>query len=146
MSGEVNFFSEDTDFKLKNSPKYEHWITGIIEKENAKLDNINYIFCNDAYLLGINQQYLNHDYYTDIISFPLSEKPDPLSGDIFISIDMVKENALKNKVVFHEELLRVMAHGVLHFLGYNDKTEEESASMRKKEDEKISIFQTLEHL
>jgi rRNA maturation RNase YbeY len=140
MSGQVNFFSEEIDFELANPANYENWIFDIFKQEDGEIGDINYIFCNDDYLLNINQEYLNHDYYTDIISFPLSEKPDPISGDIFISIDMVKENALQIKVNFDEEILRVMAHGVLHFLGYKDKKEDEAAMMRKKEDEMISLF------
>lgn len=140
MSGQVNFFSEEIDFELVDPSKYENWIFDIFKQEDGDLGDINYIFCDDDYLLNINQEYLNHDYYTDIISFPMSTKPDPISGDIFISIDMVKENAVKNQVAFNEEVLRVMAHGVLHFLGYKDKSEEESTTMRKKEDQMISLF------
>lgn len=140
MSKQVNFFSEEIDFDLADYLPFETWIAEIFAYESEDYDNINYIFCNNDYILDINQEYLHHDYYTDIISFPMSEKPDPISGDIFISIDMVRENALKNKVTFQNELLRVMAHGVLHFLGYKDKTEKDSSTMREKEDLMISLF------
>lgn len=140
MSKQVNFFSEKIDFDLADYLPFETWIAEIFAYESEDYDNINYIFCNNDYILDINQEYLHHDYYTDIISFPMSEKPDPISGDIFISIDMVRENALKNKVTFQNELLRVMAHGVLHFLGYKDKTEKDSSTMREKEDLMISLF------
>ena len=104
------------------------------------LSNINYIFCSDDYLLTINQEHLNHDYYTDIITFDLSEKENNIESDIFISIDRVKENAKNNHVKFHIELYRVLIHGVLHLLGFNDKNEEEKLIMREKEDACLSLL------
>ena len=117
-----------------------YWINEIIRVNNAQLKSINYIFCSDEYLLNINKEYLDHDYYTDIISFPFSESPDPIQGDIFISIDRVIENASDNKTMFEHELLRVMSHGLLHFLGYKDKSDKNKAEMRNAEDEMIRLF------
>lgn len=132
-------FNYETDFLLENESDYERWIQQIIITENKQEGEINYVFCDDEYLLDINQKYLNHDYYTDIISFDYSVANE-LHGDIFISIDRVRENAYEFKVSFHNELLRVMAHGVLHYCGYKDKSEEESALMRTKENESILLF------
>lgn len=132
-------FNYETDFLLENESDYERWIQQIIITENKQEGEINYVFCDDEYLLDINQKYLNHDYYTDIISFDYSVANE-LHGDIFISIDRVRENANEFKVSFHNELLRVMAHGVLHYCGYKDKTDEESALMRTKENESILLF------
>lgn len=132
-------FNYETDFLLENESEYERWIQQIIIAENKQEGDINYVFCDDEYLLDINQKYLNHDYYTDIISFDYSVANE-LHGDIFISIDRVRDNANEFKVSFHNELLRVMAHGVLHYCGYKDKSEEESALMRTKENESILLF------
>ncbi len=132
-------FNYETDFLLENESDYERWIQQIIITENKQEGEINYVFCDDEYLLDINQKYLNHDYYTDIISFDYSVANE-LHGDIFISVDRVRENANDFKVTFHNELLRVMAHGVLHYCGYKDKTEQESALMRTKENESILLF------
>ncbi|RXR24317.1 rRNA maturation RNase YbeY [Flavobacterium stagni] len=132
-------FNYETDFLLENESDYERWIQQIIITENKQEGEINYVFCDDEYLLDINQKYLNHDYYTDIISFDYSVANE-LHGDIFISIDRVLENAHDFKVTFHNELLRVMAHGVLHYCGYKDKSEEESVLMRTKENESILLF------
>lgn len=132
-------FNYETDFLLENESKYERWIQKIIIAENKQEGEINYVFCDDEYLLDINQKYLNHDYYTDIISFDYSVANE-LHGDIFISIDRVRENANEFKVSFHNELLRVMAHGVLHYCGYKDKTDDESILMRTKENESILLF------
>ena len=132
-------FNYETDFLLENESDYERWIQQIIITENKQEGEINYVFCDDEYLLDINQKYLNHDYYTDIISFDYSVANE-LHGDIFISIDRVRENANEFKVSFHNELLRVMAHGVLHYCGYKDKTDEQSALMRTKENESILLF------
>ncbi|SHI67799.1 rRNA maturation RNase YbeY [Mesonia phycicola] len=134
----INFFSEN-NFSLDNEEHYLKWIQEIISSENKKEGEINYIFCDDDYLHEINVKYLNHDDYTDIISFD-NAVGNILHGDIFISTERVTENAVKYKVTFQEELKRVLAHGVLHFCGYKDKTPEDSALMRSKEDEKIKMF------
>jgi len=132
-------FNYETDFLLANETQYSNWISSVIKSENKDEGEINYIFCDDEYLLQINQQYLDHDYYTDIISFDYTIGNE-INGDIFISIERVNDNAAEFNVSFLEEILRVLSHGVLHFCGYKDKTEEEEALMRNKEDEKIKMF------
>lgn len=132
-----------TDFKLRKRKNLKKWITAIIYKEGKrKVGNINYIFCDDEYLLDINQKHLQHDTYTDIITFDYSEGM-VVSADIFISIDRVKENAMIFNVSFEDEFLRVLSHGVLHLCGYNDGTEGEKAEMRTKENECIEIFKVM---
>jgi len=132
-------FHFETDFELKNSSDHSDWIRKIITSESFLTGDINYIFCDDAYLLEINQKYLNHDTYTDIITFDYSDGKT-LNSDIYISIERVKENANSFKVEFSNELLRVMSHGVLHLCGFKDKSEEEASLMRSKEEEKIKLF------
>lgn len=132
-------FNYECDFSLENEDVYATWISNVIQSENKNIGEISYIFCDDEYLLEINKQYLNHDYYTDIISFDYTET-DVISGDIFVSIDRVKENALDFGVSFDNELKRVIIHGVLHFCGFKDKSKEEEATMRLKEEEKINLF------
>ena len=132
-------FNYETDFQLDNEQKYEDWLTEVIESEDREEGEINYIFCNDDYLYGINVQYLNHQTLTDIISFDYTIG-NIISGDIFISIERVKDNAQDFGVLFEEELRRVMAHGVLHYCGYKDKTEADQKLMRQKENEKIKMF------
>jgi rRNA maturation RNase YbeY len=132
-------FNYENDFALLQEQTYDEWVGAIIKSESKSLGEINYIFCDDDYLLDINITHLNHDYYTDIITFNYCEG-DLISGDLFISTDRVKDNAQTYQVSFEEELLRVMSHGVLHLIGYNDKAEAEELIMRKKEDEKIKMF------
>ncbi|SFJ48113.1 rRNA maturation RNase YbeY [Myroides guanonis] len=132
-------FNYELDFTLVDEDKYTSWIEAILESEGFIEGEINYIFCTDEYLHKINVDYLDHDTYTDIISFDYTEGKI-ISGDIFISIDRVKENALELGVLFSEELLRVMSHGILHYCGYLDKSEAEELLMRSKEDEKIKLF------
>lgn len=132
-------FNYETDFQLENESVYEQWIDAVIESEGKEPGEINYIFCDDEYLHNINMQYLNHDTLTDIISFDYCIG-DLISGDIFISIERVLDNAKEYEVSFNEELLRVLAHGVLHYCGYKDKTENEALLMRTKEQEKINMF------
>ena len=134
----INFYSEN-EFQLEEEISYESWIERVIESENKKLEEISYIFCDDDYLLDINMKYLDHDTYTDIISFDYSVG-NILQGDIYISIDRVEENSREFNVSFEEELRRVIIHGVLHLCGYKDKTEEESALMGLKEEEKLKLF------
>lgn len=128
----IAFFSEDTSFSLKQRLKRKSWIKNCVEKESGELGTINYIFCSDDYLLNLNVNYLKHNTLTDIITFDYSEKP-VISGDIFISVERVKENAEKFAVTFETELNRVMIHGVLHLCGYKDKKTEDAALMKKKE-------------
>ena len=132
-------FNYESDFILEQEPVYVSWIETIVLSENKTLGEISYIFCDDAYLHNINRQYLNHDTLTDIISFDYTEG-DVISGDIFVSIERVKDNAIDFKVAFEEELKRVLAHGVLHYCGYKDKTDTDAALMRAKENEKIKMF------
>ena len=132
-------FNYETDFQLENESDFEQWIDAVIESEGKEAGEINYIFCDDAYLHQINMEYLNHDTLTDIISFDYCIG-DLISGDIFVSIERVQDNAKDYEVSFKEELLRVLAHGVLHYCGYKDKTEDEALLMRTKEQEKINMF------
>ena len=137
MEAEINFFYE-TDFSLVGENVFKKWIIEIIESEYKQNGDINFIFCDDEYLHSINLKYLDHDTLTDIISFDYTEG-DTISGDIFISIERVKENAEEVSTRFSDELKRVMSHGVLHFCGYKDKTERESDLMRRKEEEKMQL-------
>lgn len=132
-------FHYETDFALSNESDYTTWIEKIIQSEQKTVGELNYIFCDDDYLHDINVNYLNHNTLTDIISFDYTDG-DTISGDIFISVQRVRENAADFDVVFHQELLRVMSHGVLHYCGFKDKTSDEAQLMRQKEDEKISMF------
>jgi probable rRNA maturation factor len=132
-------FNYETDFKLENEDQLSSWITKVILSENKKEGEINYIFCDDDCLLKINLEHLSHDTLTDIISFDYSIGNE-LHGDIFISVERVMENASDFNVSFEEELRRVMVHGVLHYSGYKDKTDDDAALMRSKEEEKLVMF------
>ena len=132
-------FHFETDFELKEIDKYSDWVTRIITVNQQKYSQIDYIFCDDNYILNINQKYLDHDTYTDIITFDYTEDKI-IGGDIFISVDRLKENAALFQVDFNNELLRVMSHGLLHLMGYKDKSEEDSVLMRQKENECINMF------
>lgn len=127
----ITFYSEDIDFELKDQEEIRNWLIGIARQENKVLASLDYIFCSDQYLLEINKKFLDHDYFTDIITFPLSK--DPIESNVFISIDRVKENAQLYKQSFTDELHRVIVHGLLHMIGYNDKTQEDEFQMRDKE-------------
>jgi len=132
-------YNYELDFSLENEDLFSTWIENVVDSESKLLGEISYVFCNDEYLLEINQQYLDHDTLTDIISFDYTQD-NVISGDIFISIERVEENAKDLNIDFQEELKRVMIHGVLHYCGYKDKTESDEILMRSKEDEKISMF------
>ncbi|WP_435624033.1 rRNA maturation RNase YbeY [Flagellimonas sp.] len=132
-------FHFESDFNLQDIEKFSDWVTRVIEGENYEVGKLDYIFCDDEKLLAINQEYLGHDTYTDIITFDYTDG-QVMSGDVFISVDRVKENALKYNVGVHEELLRVMSHGILHLAGYGDKSDNEIGVMRAKEEEKIKMF------
>lgn len=132
-------FNYESEFNLENESVYSNWIARIIESEEYLIGEINYIFCDDEYLHTINVQYLNHDTLTDIISFDYTDGK-VISGDIFISTERVRDNANDFNVSFDEELKRVMAHGVLHYCGYKDKSDSDAQLMRKKEEEKINLF------
>jgi probable rRNA maturation factor len=132
-------FNYETDFNLDNEEAIAAWLGNVITSENKKEGEINYIFCDDEYLHKINVEYLDHDTLTDIISFDYS-MGNELHGDIFVSIERVKDNATDFNVAFEEELKRVLVHGILHYCGYKDKGEAEEILMRSKEDEKIAMF------
>lgn len=120
---------------------YKNWLLQVAGLEGGTVKEIHYIFCDDDYILQINKNYLNHDYYTDIITFPYSEDKKDIKADIYISVDTVRSNAEEFKTTFDDELKRVIVHGLLHMLGYKDKTEEQSMAMRGKENQYIRIFQ-----
>ena len=132
-------FNSETSFTPKNQNKLAEWISNVILSEGFEVGEINYIFCDDIFLHKINQEFLKHDTYTDIISFDYTLGKE-VGGDIFVSIERVLENAEKFNEVFENELHRVMIHGVLHFMGYKDKTKKDKILMRTKENEKISII------
>lgn len=132
-------FNYELDFKLSSETDYSDWIEKVILGYEFKLGELNYIFCDDAYLLKLNVEFLDHDTLTDIISFDYT-MGKLVGGDIFISLERVKENALELKLSFEEELKRVMIHGVLHYMGYKDKTKEDKEEMRLQEDKSISLF------
>lgn len=134
----IDFHAEDVDPQLGEENILADWIRQAILSEGGQLHFINYIFCSDEYLLQINREYLQHDTLTDIITFPYSETA--IESDIFISTERVAENAISFGVPYHTELQRVMIHGVLHLLGFGDKTAEEKKEMRRKEEEYLSIF------
>jgi len=134
----INFYYE-SQFELENEEKYTNWIIKIVESENRVLGELSYVFCSDDYIFELNEKYLGHSTFTDIITFDYSVKEN-LAGEIYISIDRVKENAEEYKEEFEIELLRVMAHGVLHLSGYKDKKEQDKELMRVKENEKIQMF------
>jgi rRNA maturation RNase YbeY len=131
---QINFFAEDISYTLKEKSHIRSWIKETIVTEGKILKELNFIFCSDSYLLSINQQYLNHDTFTDIITFDNSDVEDQLVGDIFISIERVRENSVQITGNERDELHRVIIHGVLHLLGYTDKTKKDKAIMTSKED------------
>ena len=139
---EINFFNEDIDLNLNSSVQIIAWIKSAIQQEEQQLGVLNFIFCSDAYLHKINIEYLNHDTLTDVITFPYSE--DIIEGDIFISVDRIKENANIFGVAFDRELHRVMIHGVLHLIGYGDKTPEDKKIMTKKENQYLGLLESID--
>lgn len=132
-------FNYETDFELSDESAYSNWLSKVISSESKREGDINYIFCDDDYLYKINLEYLNHDTLTDIISFDYSVGNE-LHGDIFVSVERVADNAMDFQVSFDEELKRVLVHGILHYAGYKDKSDEDAALMRNKEEEKIAMF------
>ena len=128
----LTIFNEDVDLPSLQVDIIENWFNEVIVSNGLKLGDISIIFCSDSYLLNINQKYLNHDYYTDIITFNYSRRK-VISGDLFISLDMVVHNAEKFSIPFNEELHRVMVHGILHLIGFDDHTEDDIAEMRFQE-------------
>ncbi len=134
----VSYFFEDTDFKFKNRRLNNMWLKMVAESEIKKLGALSIIFCSDNYILDINQRYLQHDYFTDIITFDYCEG-NALSGDLFISVDSVRENSIFYNVDFETELNRVIVHGLLHLIGYDDHTEDDIKVMREKENYYLDI-------
>jgi len=132
-------FNYETEFTLDNEQAFADWLSAVIVSESKNEGEINYIFCDDEYLHKINVEYLNHDTLTDIISFDYTVGNE-LNGDIFISVERVEDNAKDFNVSFEEELKRVLAHGILHYCGYKDKSDKDTELMRSKEDEKIAMF------
>ena len=136
----INFRSGDRPFKFQNKTGLKSFIESIFKKEKKELGEINYIFCSDEMLLKINQDFLQHNYYTDIITFGLQEPGQPIEAEIYISIDRVKDNAQMLGHTYKEEMLRVLFHGALHLCGYKDKTKSEIITMRAKEDQYLQLF------
>ena len=138
----VRYFFEDIKFEYKNKQFNNRWLKLVAESEICRLGDINVIFCSDPYILDINIKYLGHDYFTDIITFDYSEKP-VVSGDLFISVDSVRENAIFYGTEFQEELHRVIVHGLLHLIGYDDHNEADIAEMRSKENYYLELREKL---
>ena len=136
----IYFFTEEINFELKEKLIRKRWLKSIATEAGFTIKELNYVFCSDEYLYRMNMEYLNHDTYTDIITFDNSEKEFDIAGDIFVSIDRVGENAQTNNQKAETELNRVLVHGLLHLMGYKDKTKEESTLMRQKEEESINLY------
>jgi probable rRNA maturation factor len=139
----ISFHSELSSFSLKEKIKVRKWLEYVVSSHKGKIEFVQYIFCDDEYLLALNQEHLDHDTLTDIITFRYQEHPNPIESDIYISVERVKENALGFGVSFEEELHRVMVHGILHLLGFKDKGELAEKEMRKHEDEALKIFASI---
>lgn len=136
----IEFFTEDIEFEVKNEQQIKEWLEKIIENHSYEIESLNYIFCSDAYLHQMNVEYLDHDTLTDVITFDNSDFSDVIEGDVFISIDRIVDNAASFHRPVEEELHRVMAHGLLHLLGFEDKTEEKQKIMREKEEECLALL------
>lgn len=139
----VQFFHDDISFRFADHTAAQ-WVESIIQEHRKSLGQLNFIFTSDARLLGINKTYLDHDYYTDILTFAMNEAPSVIEGDIFISIDRVRDNAATHGASFNEELHRVMAHGLLHLLGFDDNTKAEQQKMREAEDRCLEKWESLQ--
>ena len=136
----INFQKADSALTLTSKTELKVFIESLFKKEKTPLATINYIFCSDKYLLSINQQFLKHDYYTDIITFGLHDKGTPVVAEVYISTDRVKENAATNGVTYTNEMLRVLFHGALHLCGYKDKSKADILTMRAKEDAHLKRY------
>jgi rRNA maturation RNase YbeY len=136
----INFFSEKIRFKLLNAKKTASWIKSVVKKEGCTLNSLNYVFCSDDFLKEINIQYLGHDTYTDIVTFNFNPSKVQIEGEIYISVDRVRDNSKTFKSNLQTEMHRVIIHGVLHLIGYNDKTKREKSLMREKEDSYLSLL------
>jgi probable rRNA maturation factor len=133
--GKVRFHSADATVKFHQKTRLKKFVADLFKKEGTEMESLDYIFCSDDYLLGINKQFLQHNYHTDIITFPLSGKGDPVIGEVYMSIDRIRDNAKEYEVNFIQEFLRVVFHGALHLCGYKDKSASDIKKMRSKEDE-----------
>lgn len=140
----ISFFTEDCSFSLPRKQLTKKWLKSVIENFGFSVGTINYIFCSDNEILKINNEYLGHNYYTDIITFPYTDNKK-VSSDIFISIDTVKSNSEKFNQNFHDELNRVMVHGVLHLVGFNDKSKSDKIKMREEENKCLKLFNNLHY-
>jgi probable rRNA maturation factor len=138
MPPSIYFFKANVAFRFQEKSKIPNWIKKVVKREGGKLASLNIVFCSDKYLLNINRQFLKHDYLTDIITFDYPG--DGITGEIYISTDRVLENSKTLKVSFEQELRRVIIHGVLHLLGYKDKTVAQKKVIRKKEDDCLALF------
>lgn len=138
----ISYYFQDTDFKFRDRRRTNEWLKLAAESEIRRIGNISIIFCSDNYVLDINQKYLQHDYFTDIITFDYCEG-DRLSGDLFISVDSVRENSVEFVTEFKDELNRVIIHGLLHLVGYDDHTEKDIKLMRSKENYYLSLRELL---
>ena len=136
----IHFFSHDIPTRLKKTTVLKHFIELIFKREMKNLDSINYIFCSDKAILEINKKYLNHDFYTDVITFNLSSNNKPISGEVYISIERVRDNAKQLGISIKSELHRVLFHAALHLCGYNDKKKNDKEIMRKKEDQLLTKY------
>jgi len=136
---EINFFQEDISYQIEEEETLKAWVKKVITHEGFSPGEVNYILCSDEYLHKINQEYLDHDTFTDIVTFDMSEDKQEISADIFISIDRIKENAATLKTQEQDELHRVLIHGILHLMGFNDGTPDEKSIMRKKEEACLSL-------
>lgn len=136
----IHFFYQDVQFGFQNRTIFKGFLKNLFAKEQTALQSLNVIFCTDEELLSINSRFLNHHYYTDIITFPLSQKGDPVEAELYISIDRVRENAMLNKTTIKQELHRVILHGCLHLTGYNDKSSQEIKTMREREDHYLRLY------
>ena len=136
----VHFFSHDIPTRLKNTTNLKHFIELIFKKEMQSLDSINYIFCSDSAVLEINKKYLNHDFYTDVITFDLSPHNKAISAEVYISVERIRDNAKQLGFSIKSELHRVLFHAALHLCGYNDKNKKDKETMRKREDELLAKY------
>jgi len=139
----VSYFTQDTSFAYKGRRLTSRWLSEVASREGCRIGAVSVIFCSDPVILDVNRKYLGHDYYTDIITFDYCEE-EVLNGDLFISVDTVRANALEYGTLFHEELHRVIVHGLLHLIGYDDHTEADIAEMRLKENEYLKLLETIE--
>lgn len=138
----ISYFFQDADFQFKHRRFNNQWLRMVAESEIRRIGDVNIIFCSDNYILDVNLKYLQHDYFTDIITFDYCEN-NVLSGDLFISVDSVRENSVFYNTEFEDELNRVMVHGILHLIGYDDHTEEDQKVMREKENYYLSLREKL---